>query len=417
MTTTLHRGKLMLHARMSLPLLNGDGEAVARAFLELCDRHLDGGRLRIVRGGAASVVGLAGGEAGTLVVHDSALFGRVLAFGNLGLGEAFMDGDFTVDDGRLPEVLTLLARSRLDRVLRHEPRLVATALWLRALHARQGRRKNIRSHYDLGNDLFASFLDSTLTYSCGYARSDDDDIEALQQQKLERICQKLRLRPGERLLDLGCGFGGLLLHAARHHGVTGVGYTLSPAQADEARRRAEAAGLASRVEFRLASAYDARGRFDKVATVGMLEHFQVREYPRIVAHVRELLVPDGLALFHFMGCGYERNTRDPFTQKYLFPGSNQPTLGQIAVACERAELAVLDVENLIRHYAITARRWLERFLAARPGLDARRYDARFQRMWEYYLSLGVAASSATDGALYQVLVQNGYAAPRPFQRV
>jgi cyclopropane-fatty-acyl-phospholipid synthase len=351
------------------------------------------------------------------VVHDPRVFARVLTLGNLGLGEAFMDGDFTVEDGRLPDVLTLLARSRLDRTLSRHPRLVAQALWMRLAHARQGRAQNVRSHYDLGNDLFTAILDPTLAYSAGYATSEDEDSETIQRRKLDRICEKLRLSPGERFLDLGCGFGGLVLHAVKTRGVTAVGYTLAREHAEEARRRAAEAGVADRVEIRLESADDVRGRYDKIASIGMLEHFHPHEYPRIVAKIRRSLVPDGLALLDFMASGYERNTRDPFTQKYVFPGSNQPTLGQIVVACERAELAILDVENVVRHFAVTGRLWLARFLAARASLDPSRYDARFQRMFEYYLSCGVAASSASDAAVYQILVQNGFAAQRPLHRV
>jgi cyclopropane-fatty-acyl-phospholipid synthase len=393
----------------------------ATTLLGLLDRHLDGGRLRFRLGAHAGaverVVGRSGPEAGTIVVRDEGLFARVLAFGNLGLGEAYMDEQFQVPEGRLPEVLMLLARSRLDRVLARSPTLVATALWLRFSHARRGRQANVRSHYDLGNDLFAMQLDSTLAYSAGYATSEDDDSETLQQRKLDRLCDKLRLAPGDRFLDLGCGFGGLVLHAARTRGVRAVGYTIAVEHAEEARRRAAAAGLADRVEIRLERAEALTGTYDKIASIGMLEHFHPWEYPGLVARIGRTLAPDGLALFDFMASGHVTNTPDPFTQKYLFPGSNQPTLGQIARACERAELAILDVENVVRHFGVTGRRWLEQFQRGRSALDPARYDARFQRMWEYYLSLGVAAASASDAAVYQVLVQNGYAARRPLQRV
>src|SRR5262245_6049317 len=163
---------------------------VSTELMDLLDRELAGGRIRVQSSGGARVVGRGGPEVGTFVVHDPRVFERVLTFGNLGLGEAFMDGDFTVEEGRLPEVLTLLARSRLDRTLSHDPRLVATALWMRLVHARMGRAHNVRSHYDIGNDLFEAILDPTLTYSCGYASSVDTDVASLQLRKLDRICDK-----------------------------------------------------------------------------------------------------------------------------------------------------------------------------------------------------------------------------------
>ena len=393
-------------------------KAVARtAFLELAEAAIETGKVRVTWPGGEATVGRGAGTPEELHVHEPAFFPRVLAFGNLGMGEAYMDGWFDVPDGRLPDLLTLLLRSRLDREVGRHPSLALRIAGLKIANRVRHPWRNVRAHYDLGDDLFEAFLDPTLTYSCGYAASEGDDLAALQRQKLDRICDKLRLAPGERLLDVGCGFGGLLIHAARERGVTGVGLSVSERHAATARARVEAASLSGRVEIRLADHRAIEGTFDKVVSVGMMEHLRPRQLPGFVRRVARALRPDGLALLHFIGCGRSRNEHDPFIQRYVFPGSDQPRLSRVTRELERNEMAVLDVENLIRHYALTARRWLEAFRANGDRLPPGRYDARFRRMWDYYLSSGVAASLASDGALYQVLAAKGFAGPRPLARV
>ena len=393
------------------------GAAGRAAFLELADAAVEEGRIRVTWPGGETTVGRGTGPLEELRVHEPAFFTRVLAHGNLGMGEAFMDGWFDVPDGRLPDLLTRLLRSRLDQAVSRHPVLALRILGLGIGNRLRGSWKNVRAHYDLGDDLFESFLDPTLTYSCGYATSEGDDLAALQRQKLDRICEKLQLSEGERLLDIGCGFGGLLMHAARERGVTGVGISVSERHAAKARERIEAAGLAGRLEIRLADHRSIEGTFDKVVSVGMMEHLRPRELPGFVRRVAGALRPDGLALLHYIGCGRSRNEHDPFTQRYVFPGSDQPRLSAVTRELERNDLAILDVENLIRHYALTARRWLEAFRANAHRLPEAKYDARFRRMWEYYLSSGVAASLASDGALYQVLAARDFGGRRPLGRV
>lgn len=395
------------------------------ALLDLLDRSVETARLRVVCADGEWVVGGAGLPAVapdaelTLLVERPRFFGRVLAYANLGLGEAYMDGDFEVRDGRLAELLESLLRARLDRRLRGDWRLAWRVLRIAAANRLAGAWRNVERHFDVGDDLFESFLDPTLTYTCGYARSEDDDLAVIQQQKLERICAKLRLRPGHHLLDVGCGYGGLLIHAVRHHGATGTGVVNSRQHYEGAQRRVEAAGLAGRIRLHLAdhrSLPSLGARFDRVVSVGVLEHLPRAEHRRYFANVRAVLAPGGMGLAHFIGCGTAVNEHDPFIQKYVFPGSCQLKLSEVANHLERNELAILDVENMVRHYAITCRRWLERFRAARVRLDPARYDERFQRMFDYYLSLCIAAARASDGALYQVLYGNDFGADHPLVR-
>jgi cyclopropane-fatty-acyl-phospholipid synthase len=402
--------------------------AVARApertiFLRLLERHLRGAAVCFILDGDGERqwVGESGAHATfTVRVHNPSFFGRVLRGGNLGLGEAYMDGDFEVDGGALPDLLHALLRSRLDEALKGDPRLAIAIGWIRLRDVLRSDEENVQRHYDLGDDLFASFLDETLTYSCGYARAETDDLETLQWNKLDRICKKLRLAPGDRLLDIGCGYGGLLRHAAQHYGITGTGITISRRHCARARARIEQAGLGDRVRIEFADFRRERretGTFDKVVSVGMMEHVDRRHYAAYFRAIARSLAPGGLGLVHTIGCNGPSNDHDPFIQKYIFPDSNQPRLSEITAHAEKAGLVLWDVENMIRHYGFTTRHWLERFRANRDALDASKYDARFKRMWEYYLACAWAATQASDGALYQVLFTNDRAAPMPIHRV
>jgi cyclopropane-fatty-acyl-phospholipid synthase len=350
-------------------------------------------------------------------IHRPRFFGRVLAFGNLGLGEAFIEGDFDMEHGSLHELLTTLLRAGLEDALKRDTRLAVAVAATSLRNRLRGKRGNVRRHYDAGEDLFESFLDSRMTYSCGYAHSPDDDLEQLQTNKLDRICRKLDLRPGDRLLDIGCGFGSLLIHAAEQFGVTGAGYTSSRSHSSRACAEIARRGLADRLRVECADYGAIRGAYSKVVSVGMMEHVPRREYERFFRVMAEALEPRGTGLLHTIGCNWFRNEHDPFIQRYIFPGSSQPRLSEIARGLERNRLAILDVENIKPHYRHTVLRWLERFRASRDALDPARYSTAFKRMWEYYLSCGIAAASASNAAVYQVLFSNSHTAPLRLHRV
>ncbi len=391
------------------------------AFLDILDRHLKDATVRVLCSDGEWIVGdlapdgVPAFPVATLVVHDNRFFGRALSQGSLGMGEAWMDGDFDVPDAGLPDLITLFLRSRLDREIRGDWRLAARVIWISFQNRLLGRRRNVERHFDVGDDLIESFLDPTLTYTCGFAHAWDDDLAALQEQKLERICSKLRLREGDRLLDIGCGYAGLLIHAAQRFKVAGTGIVNSPSHYRKAKERIERAGLADQIELQLADHRSISGEFDKVVSVGMHEHLPRREHPRYFANVAKVLAPGGLALAHFIGCGVSINHHDPFIQKYIFPGSCQLKLSEVTNLLERNELAILHVENIVRHYAVTCERWLENFQAARSSLDPSRYDERILRMFEYYLSICIGAARASDGAVYQVLYGKDFGAEHPLE--
>ncbi len=403
-------------------LLDGSGSGLAgapAAFLTLLDRHVSDARIRFDLNGRSYAAGRGDPDRCDVAVrvHRDRLFSRVIAEGNLGLGEAYMDGDFEIADGALPEFLTILLRNRLQEKLKRDPRLAFRLARIRLASAVRGKAGNVRRHYDVGADLFESFLDCNLIYSCGYANSPEDDLDQLQINKCERICQKLQLGPGQRLLDIGCGFGGLLLYAASRYGVTGLGVTNSRAHFAKAGARTQAAGLGDRIKIECLDFREIRGTFDRIVSVGMLEHVPASEYRHYFGRIAACLAADGLGLVHAIGRPVAEAEHDPFIQKYVFPGSSQPALSEVARHLEQYRLPIWDVENIKNHYAYTVRRWLERFRANRAGLDPVRYDARFQRMFEYYLACGIAAASAGEAAVFQVLFARDHTTPVPLHRV
>jgi len=408
-------------AELPIPAKGAQAAAPSRAerlFIDLLRQHLRDASLLIIDGGRRHAVGQSGAAELVLRVHRPDFYARVLLQGNLGMGESFMEGGFDVDDGRLADVLAVLLKARMDRKTGRHWRYALRYGALLAGNLLAGKTRNVRRHYDVGEDLFDSFLhDRYQVYSCGYARNADADIDTLQHDKLDRICQKLELAPRQTLLDVGCGKGGLLIHAARHYGVKGTGVTNSLAHWERANALINHHGVGDRVKVLLQDYASVAGVFDRVVSVGMLEHLPRREYPRYFQTLAKALRQNGRGLVHAIGCNTRVNRHDPFIQRYIFPGSDTPKLSAITRQLENNHLAILDAENLVRHYAVTAQRWLEAFRAHGPSLDAKRYDAAFKRMWEYYLCCGIAAARAGEAALYQVLFTNDYHAPYRYQRV
>ncbi|MCY7358865.1 MAG: class I SAM-dependent methyltransferase [Rudanella sp.] len=349
------------------------------------------------------------------VLHPN-LYGRVLAYGNLGLGEGYMDNWFELENGSLETLLGTLLKGQLDKKIRGNWPLLARIAAYRLRHWQRGQWRNVQHHYDVGDDLFATFLDSSLTYSCGFAQTLSDDLEQLQQQKFDRICRKLALQPGETLLDIGCGYGGLVLHAATHFGVRATGITNSRHHCQTAQERIRQAGLEQQVTVRLDDFKAVREQFDKIVSVGMLEHVPPAQYGAYFGIIKKNLAPQGRGLVHFVGANAHANTHDPFIQRYIFPDSHQPRLSVVLNQVERNDLIIQDVENMIRHYGHTSRAWLQRFRAGQEQLRVA-YSDSFLRMWEYYLACCVAGSDYSDGALYQVLFMNDYRMSFPLNRV
>jgi cyclopropane-fatty-acyl-phospholipid synthase len=266
----------------------------------------------------------------------------------------------------------------------------------------------IAHHYDVSNDFYQLFLDPLMVYTCAYYRDPDGKLEQAQADKLELVCRKLRLRPGERLLDIGCGWGALAIWAARHHGVRAHGVTLSRSQAEWAAERIRREGLEDRclVEYRDWRELPAGARYDKIAAIGVIEHVGIPNYPAFFGRVRELLVDGGLYLNH--GIKHEfywrRTSQTDFLLRHVFPNGDMAGLSETLTEMERARWEVLDVENLRLHYARTCRHWVER-LSARADEARALVGERIYRTWLLYLTCSAVAFEAGSIGLYQVLLR------------
>jgi cyclopropane-fatty-acyl-phospholipid synthase len=271
-------------------------------------------------------------------------------------------------------------------------------------HSPHRDRSVVRHHYDVSNGFYRRLLGPSLVYSCACFADPADSLETAQERKLERICRKLRLAPGERLLDIGCGWGSLLLHAAQRFGVRGVGITLSEEQAALARERVRAAGLTGRVEIRVADYRDVRdGPYDKVASVGMVEHVGVAQLGRYAATIFRLLAPGGLVLNHGIGQLFSQPAGEKsLIQHYVFPDGELPPLATVVGALQAAGLEPRDVESLREHYALTLRAWLANLDAHRDAIVAEVGNER-ERVWRLYLTGAMLAFADADISVFQVL--------------
>lgn len=324
----------------------------------------------------------------TLRLHDSALPFQLMGDFVLALGEAYMDGRFTIEQGTLYDLLDLLVMNYKDAPRTWFERVDQFfAPMLRKLQQYNPiprARKNVAHHYDLSSKLYKLFLDKDMQYSCAYFRHPDDDLEEAQLEKKRHIAAKLLLRPGMRVLDIGCGWGGMGLYLAKNHGVEVVGLTLSEEQLKIATERAQQEGLAQKVKFYLRDYREEDGQYDRIVSVGMFEHVGVNHYPEFFAKVQGLLKHDGIMLLHSIGRMEEPGMTNRWMRKYIFPGAYAPALSEVFPAIEKKGLWAMDMEILRIHYAETLRHWWMRFNENR-GVISQIYDERFCRMWEFYL--------------------------------
>jgi cyclopropane-fatty-acyl-phospholipid synthase len=294
------------------------------------------------------------------------------------------------------------------RALRRPPIPACEAEPAGRLHSLRRDRASVRHHYDVSNRFYELLLGPSLVYSCAYFASERDSLERAQERKLELICRKLRLQPGERLLDIGCGWGSLVMHAAAHHGVRALGVTLSEPQADRARQRVEAAGLADRVDVRVLDYRELDHEpFDKIASVGMYEHVGRAQLDTYVDVVHRLLRPGGLFLNH----GITRiNTQPPhgptFISRYVFPDGELHPVTEIIGALEARGFEIRDVESLREHYALTLRRWVANLAAGREASVAEIGEQR-ERVWRLYMLGSAQGFEGGEIGIYQTLAVRG----------
>ncbi|MFP5593756.1 cyclopropane fatty acyl phospholipid synthase [Kluyvera sp. 142486] len=333
-------------------------------------------------------------------VHHADFFKRVFQQGSLGLGESYMEGWW--DCERLDILFCKILKAKLDKQVPGNLRDILRVVSARLFNLQSRSRSWIvgKEHYDIGNDLFALMLDPHMQYSCGYWR-DVQTLEEAQNAKLKMICEKLQLKPGMRLLDIGCGWGGLAAYAAQNYGVSVDGVTISREQQKLAQQRCE--GLD--VNILLQDYRDLNTGYDRIVSVGMFEHVGPKNYDTYFSVVDRCLKPDGLFLLHTIGSNQTGLSVDPWINKYIFPNGCLPSIRQIASVSE-SRLIMEDWHNFGSDYDKTLMAWHQRFNQAWSGLSSN-YTPRFRRMFNYYLCACAGAFRARDIELWQVLFSRG----------
>jgi cyclopropane-fatty-acyl-phospholipid synthase len=339
---------------------------------------------------------------------------QLLCTGFLGFGEAYMAGDLEVE-GDLQDLLRLGFSIEFDK---HNLSFWQKVCFL--LHQFNTRNTmsrvghNIAYHYDLGDDFYALFLDKTMTYSCGYFDNETDSLEQAQLNKYEHICRKLALKPGEKLVDIGCGWGGMLIYAGQNYGISGLGNTLSSNQHESAKTRIRELGLQDRIEVVLADYRQITGEFDKFVSIGMFEHVGKEFIPVYMQTVSKLLKKGGTGLLHTIGKDAE-SPSDAWIMKYIFPGGYIPNLAEIVGEMGRAGFSIMDVENLRFHYGYTLDQWANNY---EKNLEKVRgmFDESFARMWRLYLHASSAGFKYGSSRLYQILFSKGLNNELPLTR-
>jgi cyclopropane-fatty-acyl-phospholipid synthase len=341
----------------------------------------------------------------TVRLADARVAGDIVKDPGLGAAEAFMDGRLVLEKGEILDLVNIVRGSHrwedstgANPFLRKGSRLGHK---LRTLNWRPASMRNVSHHYDVGNDFYRLFLDEDLQYSCGYFADPGNSVEQAQLDKKTHVAAKLRLEPGMTVLDIGCGWGGMALYLNRVADVEVLGITLSQAQLDLARERAAAAGVADRVRFELMDYRDVAGRFDRITSVGMMEHVGQAFYRAYFRKIRAVLKPDGIAIVHTMARMSGPGTTDAFMQKHVFPGGYLPALSEIVAASEQEKLIMADCETWRMHYVHTLAAWYER-LMANEAEAVRLYDARLYRLYLFYLAASLTMFRDAPMGVYQI---------------
>jgi cyclopropane-fatty-acyl-phospholipid synthase len=372
------------------PVAGFGSEATAMLAHRFFDTIIRRGDLEVVYAdGSRHRYGDGSGEAVRVRLTDRATERKLLLNPKLGFGEAYMDGRMVLEQGDLKALLCIavdnlghLENHAVFRWLSDADRLLRK---LNTLNPVSRAQKNVKHHYDLSRRLYDLFLDADRQYSCAYYAEPGDTLERAQLDKKIHIAAKLKLdRPGLKVLDIGCGWGGMALYLAEATGAEVLGVTLSTEQLQLARERAKERGLDDRVRFELMDYRHVEGQFDRIVSVGMFEHVGLPHYDEFFRKVAELLPDDGVALLHSIGSMDRPSGTNPWLRKYIFPGGYTPSLSEVLPSVERSGLWNTDIEILRLHYAETLRAWYRRFMAQREAA-AELYDERFCRMWEFYL--------------------------------
>ena len=343
-------------------------------------------------------------------LNRSSTFSRILRNPLLNLGETYMDGEWDVAEGTLHDLLTIL-RTNLESNVTGRSWLAPFWAVLRSWNGLAASRRNVSHHYDLDEPLFRACLDTDMHYSCAYFTDPQASLEDAQAAKCRHIAAKLNLKAGQKVLDIGSGWGSLAMHLAEHHGVSVTGLTLSAEQLRVAQETARQRGLGGQVEFRLEDYREHAGTYDRIVSVGMFEHVGKPHYAAFFDKMATSLADDGVALLHTIASKAPPEPVNPWIRRYIFPGGYIPSLSDIAPFVERAALTSADIEVWRIHYALTLKVWNERFQHHRQQFVEAKGE-RFCRMWEFYLVVCQTAFEVGDLVVAQwQLTKNNQAAP------
>jgi cyclopropane-fatty-acyl-phospholipid synthase len=354
----------------------------------LLGQYIRRGNLRLTTSrGTSFTFGDGTGTPVAIRFADRATEWAILRDPELKFGETYMDGSMIVEQGTIADVLAIVLGQPVEAPHWSRPQWLFRFIRrrLQQFNPRTRARKNVAHHYDLDGRLYSLFLDADRQYSCAYFETPDQSLDDAQLAKKRHLAAKLLLQPGQRVLDIGCGWGGLALYLAELTGVSVTGVTLSQEQLGIATSRAAEKNLGGKAQFRLQDYRDIGERFDRIVSVGMFEHVGVGHYNTFFRKCAEMLKDDGVMVLHSIGRSEGPGVTNPWISKYIFPGGYIPAVSEVMDAIQRSGLLICDLEILRLHYAETLKAWRERFLAHRDEVE-RIYDQRFVRMWEFYLA-------------------------------
>jgi len=350
----------------------------------------------------------------TLRILNKKLYWQLLINPDLSFPEAYMNGDIKIENASLLEFLNLTFENLGRGEINTSGYMIKKILHLWRFFTNYNlpikSKKNVERHYDLGEDLYDLFLDKDYRqYSCGYWKSSEDTLEEAQKNKINHIIKKLDLRPGQKVLDIGCGWGSMCFSIAKQSECEVTGVTLSKNQYNYCVQKAKELKLDNQCHFELLDYRYLKGKFHRIVSVGMLEHVGRKFYKTFFKKINDLMTDDGLSLIHTIGSTDSKAPPQPFIQKYIFPGGLVPSGSDLIGAIEKTDLILSDMESLIHHYDKTLKAWLERFLQNREKAK-RMYSERFCKMWEFYLSSCSAAFHYRDLLVYQLQIVKNYSA-------
>lgn len=369
------------------------------------------GRLKLIdaRGKVREYGGQGAGPNVVMRLHDKALHTRIALNPELYAGEAYMDGTLTFEEGTdVEDFMSLFAHNR-SGLYNYASQKLLKRVWkaMRRRHqanAVASAKKNAQHHYDVHPDIYRLFLDEGLNYSCAvFLDPENDTLEQAQTNKLQRITDKLMLKPGMTVAEIGCGWGSMAIHIAKTTGASVVGVSPAGNQIAMARQRAEEAGVGHLCDFRQMDYRELDGTYDRIVSVGMMEHVGIGHFDAYFNSIRALLKDDGYAMVHCIGRMLPPSTTGPFIRKYIFPGAYVPSLSEVFAATERTALWCADMEVLRLHYHYTLQHWMKRFAANREAIIALS-DARFYRAWEWYLAAVDAGFGNGTNMVFQLLL-------------